>query len=187
MSRNRFHVILHYERVAEDESKFDAMVNAQTGNTVMENAEISIIQVDLNLPIEHLQNRYMRSGEEMTVEIAETVRCVPRTGVGSPSEGRSPGCGRAAIAMLRANGPTILPEERLGRWPETFSREGKLHQGRTASGCPAFARFTDVPRSTRVTARNLPRQQAPSKSPRPCRHQRNGCGGSSPRRSDAEW
>lgn len=48
----RFHVILHYERVAEVESKFEAIVNTQMGNTVVENAEISIIQVDPDLPIE---------------------------------------------------------------------------------------------------------------------------------------
>ena len=46
----RFHVILHYERVTEDESKFEAMTNTLLGNTVVENAEIAIIQVDPDLP-----------------------------------------------------------------------------------------------------------------------------------------
>lgn len=46
----RFHVVLHYERVAEDESKFEAMTNTLLGNTVIENAEIAIIQVDSGLP-----------------------------------------------------------------------------------------------------------------------------------------
>lgn len=46
----RFHVILHYERVVDEESKFDAMTNTLHGNTVIENAEISIIQVDPGLP-----------------------------------------------------------------------------------------------------------------------------------------
>jgi len=53
----RFHVILHYERVAEEESKFEALENTLMGNTVVENAEISIIQVDPDLPIEPLEIR----------------------------------------------------------------------------------------------------------------------------------
>jgi phosphoribosylformylglycinamidine (FGAM) synthase PurS component len=48
----RFHVILHYEHVGEDESKFEAMANTQLGNTVIENAEISVIQVDPDLPMQ---------------------------------------------------------------------------------------------------------------------------------------
>ncbi len=46
----RFHVILHYEDVAEEESKFEAMANTLLGNTVIENAEVSIIQIDPGLP-----------------------------------------------------------------------------------------------------------------------------------------
>ena len=46
----RFHVILHYERLVEDESKFEAMHNTLLGNTVVENAELTIIQVDPDLP-----------------------------------------------------------------------------------------------------------------------------------------
>ena len=46
----RFHVILHYERVAEEESKFEALTNTLLGNTVVEDAEIAIIQVDADLP-----------------------------------------------------------------------------------------------------------------------------------------
>ena len=46
----RFHVILHYERVAEEESKFEAMTNTLLGNTVVENAEVTIIQVDPGFP-----------------------------------------------------------------------------------------------------------------------------------------
>jgi hypothetical protein len=45
-----FHVILHYERLVEDESKFDAMQNTQLGNTVVENAELTIIRVDPDMP-----------------------------------------------------------------------------------------------------------------------------------------
>jgi len=51
----RFHVILHYERITEEQSKFDAMQNTVMGNTVIENAEISIIQVDPDLAIESLE------------------------------------------------------------------------------------------------------------------------------------
>ena len=46
----RFHVILHYECVVEEESKFDAMTNTLLGNTVIEMAEIAIIQVDPGIP-----------------------------------------------------------------------------------------------------------------------------------------
>src|SRR5712692_3394335 len=55
VNEKRFHVILHYERVAQEESKFEAMVNTQMGNTVVENAEITIIQVDPDLPVEPLE------------------------------------------------------------------------------------------------------------------------------------
>lgn len=50
----RFHVILHYERVTDDASKFEAMHNTLLGNTVIENAEVSIIQVDPDVPIKPL-------------------------------------------------------------------------------------------------------------------------------------
>ncbi len=46
----RLHVILHYECVTEEESKFEAMVDTLLGNTVVENAEIAIIQVEPDLP-----------------------------------------------------------------------------------------------------------------------------------------
>lgn len=46
----RFHVILHYERLVEEKSKFEAMHNTLLGNTVVENAEITIIQVDPDFP-----------------------------------------------------------------------------------------------------------------------------------------
>ena len=48
----RYHVILHYERIAEDESKFEAMHNTLMGNTVVENATLAVIPVDESLPIE---------------------------------------------------------------------------------------------------------------------------------------
>jgi hypothetical protein len=48
----RYHVVLHYERVVEDESKFEAMNNTIMGNTVMENALITVMEVDQDLPVE---------------------------------------------------------------------------------------------------------------------------------------
>jgi hypothetical protein len=47
-----YHVILHYDRIAEDESKFEAMHNTIMGNTVVENANITVIQIDPSLPVE---------------------------------------------------------------------------------------------------------------------------------------
>lgn len=46
----RFHVIVHYERLIDEESKFEAMHNTLLGNTVVENAEITVIQVDPDYP-----------------------------------------------------------------------------------------------------------------------------------------
>jgi hypothetical protein len=54
VKEKRFHIILHYERVAKEESKFEAMVNTQMGNTVIENAAISIIQIDPDLTLKPL-------------------------------------------------------------------------------------------------------------------------------------
>ena len=48
----QYHVILHYERIAEDESKFEAFHNTIIGNTVVENAMISIVEIDSDLPVE---------------------------------------------------------------------------------------------------------------------------------------
>lgn len=58
IQEKRFHVILHYERVTEDESKFEALLNTQLGNTVIENAEITIIELDPTLPITPLQHQH---------------------------------------------------------------------------------------------------------------------------------
>jgi hypothetical protein len=49
-----YHVILHYERIAEDESKFEAMHNTIMGNTVVENAKITVIEINSDLPVEPL-------------------------------------------------------------------------------------------------------------------------------------
>ncbi|MBN3922581.1 hypothetical protein [Nostoc sp. NMS4] len=53
----RYHVILHYERIAEEESKFEALHNTIMGNTVVENANITVIEIDPDIPI----NPLMRS------------------------------------------------------------------------------------------------------------------------------
>lgn len=50
----RYHVILHYERIEEAQSKFEAMHNTILGNTVVENAEITVVQIADDLPIEPL-------------------------------------------------------------------------------------------------------------------------------------
>ena len=49
-----YHVILHYERIAESESKFEAMHDTMMGNTVVENAKITLIEIDADLPIDPL-------------------------------------------------------------------------------------------------------------------------------------
>jgi hypothetical protein len=49
-----YHVILHYERIAEAESKFEAMQDTMMGNTVVENAKISVIEISPDLQINPL-------------------------------------------------------------------------------------------------------------------------------------
>jgi hypothetical protein len=49
-----YHVILHYERIAEEESKFEAIQNTIMGNTVVENATITVIEIDPEIPIDPL-------------------------------------------------------------------------------------------------------------------------------------
>jgi phosphoribosylformylglycinamidine (FGAM) synthase PurS component len=55
----RYHVVLHYERIAEEESKFEAMHNTIMGNTVVENAKITVIEVEPSLPIEPLARSWL--------------------------------------------------------------------------------------------------------------------------------
>jgi hypothetical protein len=50
--QQRYHVVLHYERIAEEESMFEAMHNTIMGNTVVENATIMVMPIDSDLPIE---------------------------------------------------------------------------------------------------------------------------------------
>jgi hypothetical protein len=52
--KKRYHVILHYERIGEAESKFEAMEDTIMGNIVVENAKISLIEIDTDLPVEPL-------------------------------------------------------------------------------------------------------------------------------------
>ena len=48
----KYHIILHYERIAEDESKFEALHTTRLGNTVVENADMTAIEIQPDLPIE---------------------------------------------------------------------------------------------------------------------------------------
>jgi hypothetical protein len=54
-ARERYHVTLHYEVVADEGSKFEALHHTLIGNTVIENAEVTIIHIDPELPVEHWQ------------------------------------------------------------------------------------------------------------------------------------
>jgi hypothetical protein len=47
--------MLHYECIIEDESKFSASHNAIMGNTVVENAEITLVEIAPELQIEGVQ------------------------------------------------------------------------------------------------------------------------------------
>jgi len=48
------HVIWHFERIAEEESKFDAMHNIRMGNVVVEDTKITVIDIDPNILIDTL-------------------------------------------------------------------------------------------------------------------------------------
>jgi hypothetical protein len=50
-----YHVILHYETIRTAESKFEAMHDTMMGNTVVENALISVIEINPDLAIEPLR------------------------------------------------------------------------------------------------------------------------------------
>ena len=53
-----FHVILHYERLAKAESKFEAMHDTIMGNTVVENAKLTVIEVSPDLPINPMTREF---------------------------------------------------------------------------------------------------------------------------------
>lgn len=44
--KKRYHVILHYERMVTEDSKFDALHNILIGNVVVENAKRWAIEID---------------------------------------------------------------------------------------------------------------------------------------------
>jgi hypothetical protein len=46
----RFHVIVHYERLVDEESKFEAKHSTLLGNSVIENAEVTLIQEAPDFP-----------------------------------------------------------------------------------------------------------------------------------------
>ncbi|BAZ08862.1 hypothetical protein NIES4071_06680 [Calothrix sp. NIES-4071] len=52
--KKRYHVILHYERIIKAESKFEALQDTLLGNTVVENAKVTLIEIDPNLPVQPL-------------------------------------------------------------------------------------------------------------------------------------
>jgi len=45
----RYHVILHYESIIEEESRFEAMHDTLLGNTVVENAKCTLIEIAPNV------------------------------------------------------------------------------------------------------------------------------------------
>ncbi|WAL58279.1 hypothetical protein [Thermocoleostomius sinensis] len=47
----RYHVMVHYEDTITAESKFEAMHNTLLGNTVVENAKITVIKIADDLPV----------------------------------------------------------------------------------------------------------------------------------------
>ncbi len=54
-----YHVVLHYEQIAEAESKFEAMHNTILGNTVVENAKIAVIEIAPDLQVEPLAKSWI--------------------------------------------------------------------------------------------------------------------------------
>ncbi len=52
--QKRYHVILHYERIGKAESKFEAMQDTLMGNLVVENAKVTLIEIDAILPVQPL-------------------------------------------------------------------------------------------------------------------------------------
>jgi hypothetical protein len=46
-----FHVTVHFEAISKDESKFEAIHNTLIGNTVVENAQVTVISINSALQI----------------------------------------------------------------------------------------------------------------------------------------
>ena len=47
-----YHVTVHYEHIIEAESKFYAMHDTLIGKTIVENAKLTIIQIDPDVPVD---------------------------------------------------------------------------------------------------------------------------------------
>jgi phosphoribosylformylglycinamidine (FGAM) synthase PurS component len=54
----QYHVMLHYESTITAPSKFEAMHDTMMGNTVVENAKITVIEISPDLPIEPLRRSW---------------------------------------------------------------------------------------------------------------------------------
>ncbi len=54
----QYHVMLHYERTITAPSKFEAMHDTMMGNTVVENAKITVIEISPDLPIAPLHRSW---------------------------------------------------------------------------------------------------------------------------------
>jgi phosphoribosylformylglycinamidine (FGAM) synthase PurS component len=54
----QYHVMLHYESAITAPSKFEAMHDTLMGNTVVENAKVTVIEVSPDLPIEPLRRSW---------------------------------------------------------------------------------------------------------------------------------
>ncbi|MEG4043737.1 hypothetical protein [Microcoleus sp. Pol17_C1] len=50
-----YHVIVHYEEIAEAESKFKAVHNTMMGNTIVEKARIAAIEISPDIEIQPLE------------------------------------------------------------------------------------------------------------------------------------
>jgi hypothetical protein len=54
----RYHVILHYEDALEEESRFEALHSTLLGNTVVENAKCTLIEIAPGAPQQVLQRSW---------------------------------------------------------------------------------------------------------------------------------
>jgi hypothetical protein len=54
----QYHVMLHYESTITAPSKFEAMHDTMTGNTVVENAKTTVIEISPDLPIAPLHRSW---------------------------------------------------------------------------------------------------------------------------------
>jgi hypothetical protein len=54
----QYHVMLHYESTITALSKFEAMHDTMMGNTVVENAKTTVIEISPDLPIEPLERSW---------------------------------------------------------------------------------------------------------------------------------